>query len=319
MDTELRGNNVALLSTVMIPVSTNLSTGREKRGYALTAILSGIISTTLAQKTFLPYLGNPSKDLTGAIVSTFSGGQMIGNLASGYLSDALGRKNTIWAVSTIALIGTAIQTGCVNVGMFLAGRIITGLALGVMFNVASIYNAEISPPNIRGVIVGMQAMLLAVGFALANFVGCLGAYNPGDAAWRVPLSLQCLFAIILIIGLFWLPESPRWLIQHGRNEQARLTLQKLHGGSTEFPDLPEREYNQIKKQIEFEREVVINSWWALFTKPSYRYRFWLGLGVQVSHFATGATAINYYQTILFRSIGITGHRTLWLSVGYGEL
>ena len=255
--------------------------------------------------------------MIGAIVSTYSGGQGIGNLAGGYLGDKLGRKKTIWLAAVIALIGSALQTAAVNVVMFLVGRIIAGFAVGLVYAVSSIYNAEIAPPKIRGVVVGLQAFLIAVGFALANWVGCFGSYNNYDAAWRVPLGLQCLFAVILIVGLFWLPESPRWLIQHGHYNEAHRALSKLHSGE-EDPSFYEREFQQIKQQLDFEREVTIQSWSALFTKPSYRKRLLLGVGLGIFLMTTGANAINYYQTILFESVGLKGHNVLWVSVGYGK-
>jgi sugar porter (SP) family MFS transporter len=281
-------------------------------------IASGVIGTTLAQKTFLPYFNNPSADMIGAIVSTYSGGTGIGNLASGYLGDRLGRKGTIWFASTLALIAGILQTASVNVVMFLVGRIIGGLAIGLVYSVSSVYNAEISPPKIRGVIVGLQGLQIAIGFALANWVGCFAAYNDSDVAWRVPLGLQCLFAIILIVGLFWLPESPRWLIQKGRYDEARAVLEKLHSDEIE-PDFYLKEFEQIKEQVGFEREVAIKSWWVLFTKPAYRHRLILGIVLQIFVMLTGANAINYYQTVLFEAVGIKGHDVLWVSVGYGEL
>jgi MFS family permease len=272
----------------------------------------------LAQKTFLPYFNNPSPNLLGAIVSTYSGGAGIGNIAGGYLGDKLGRKGTIWLASTLALIAGVLQTAAVNVEMFLVGRIIGGLAIGLVYAVSGIYNAEIAPPESRGVIVGIQGLVIAIGFALANWIGCFAAYNDGNAAWRVPLGIQCLFAIILIVGLFWLPESPRWLISKGRYDEARLVLEKLHSGVGK-PDFYLKEFDQIKRQVDYEREIVIKSWLVLFTKPSYRHRLLLGCGLQVFVMTTGANAINYYQAVFFEGVGIKGHDVLWVSVGYGEL
>jgi MFS family permease len=256
--------------------------------------------------------------MIGAIVSTYSGGTGVGNLLGGYLGDKLGRKGTIWLASIIALIGGIVQTASVNIVMFLVGRIIGGLAIGLVYSVSSMYNAEIAPPKIRGVVVGLQGLLIAIGFALANWIGCFAAYTDTDAAWRVPLGLQCVFAIILIVGLFWLPESPRWLIQKGRYDEARIILEKLHAGDGGEPNFYLKEFEQIKQQVTFERDVAIKSWLVLFTKPAYRHRLILGVLLQIFVMLTGANAINYYQTILFESVGLQGHSVLWVSVGYGK-
>ncbi|EHY53514.1 hypothetical protein HRR83_003719 [Exophiala dermatitidis] len=280
---------------------------------------SGIISTTLGQATFPSYFNNPSENLTGAIVSIYTGGTGLGNLSGGYFGDKLGRKKTIWLASTLALLGAILQTAAVNIGMLIAGRIIAGYAIGLVYAVSSIYNAEIAPPKIRGITVGLQTQVISSGYALSNWIGVFGSFASGNAAWRVPLGIQCVPAVILIIGLFWLPESPRWLIQHGKSEEAREILGKLHADINADADFMEREFAQIKQQIEYEREVEIKTWWVLFTKPSYRYRLLLGVGLQIFLQTSGSSVINYYQTQLFKGVGITGRDVLWVSAGYGMM
>lgn len=308
-------SHLAELSTHFI-IRTFATVGSLIYGYD-----SGIISTTLGQDTFPTYFKNPSTSVTGAIVSTYSGGQGIGNLTGGYLGDKLGRKKTIWLASILALIGAVLQTAAVNIEMFIVGRIIAGYAIGLVYAVSSIYNAEIAAPNSRGLTVGLQTQLISLGYALSNWIGVFGSFAKGNAQWRVPLGIQCVPAVILIIGLFWLPESPRWLVQHGQDERAREVLKLLHSdlGGDNGEDFSEREYTQIKQQIEYEREVDIKSWWVLFTKSSYRYRLLLGIGVQVFLQTSGSSVINYYQTSLFKGVGIVGRDVLWLSAGYGMM
>lgn len=277
---------------------------------------SGIISTTLGQATFPAYFNHPSPNLTGAIVSTYSGGQGLGNLSGGYLGDKLGRKKTIWLASTLALLGAILQTAAVNIAMFLVGRIMAGYAIGLVYAVSSIYNAEIAPPKIRGITVGLQTQLISTGYALANWIGVFGSFASGNAAWRIPLGIQCVPAIVLIVGLFWLPESPRWLVQNGKYDEARAVLRRLHADdrkarvSNETPatdtdkengleNFADREFVQIKQQVDFERENEVKSFWILFTKPSYLRRLLLGVGLQVFLQTSGVNVINYYQTQLF--------------------
>jgi MFS family permease len=249
---------------------------------------SGIISTTLGQAAFPAYFNNPSPDLTGAIVSTYSGGQGVGNLLGGWLGDLLGRKLTIWVATSLALIGAVLQTAAINIEMFLVGRIIAGVAIGLVYSVASIYNAEIAPPKIRGIIVGLQTQMISIGYASSNWMGLFGSYANGDAAWRIPLGIQCVPAVVLIIGLFWLPESPRWYVYKGKDEQAKETIRRLHAEiAKDNPGFCDLEYMQMKQQIQYEREVAIKSWHSLFTRPSYRYRLVLGIGLQVFLQTTG--------------------------------
>lgn len=203
--------------------------------------------------------------------------------------------------------------------MFLVGRIIAGFAIGLVYAVSSIYNAEIASPKIRGVTVGLQTQLISIGYASSNWIGVFGSFAKGNASWRIPLGLQCLPAIILIIGLFWLPESPRWMIQHGHYEEARQIIEKLHQDIDTDASFCEREFEQMKQQIDYEREITIKSWTYLFTKPSNRRRLLLGIGLQVFLQTTGVNVVNYYQTNLFAGVGITGRNVLWVSAGYGMM
>ena len=207
--------------------------------------------------------------------------------------------------------------------MFIVGRVLAGFAIGLVYAISSIYNAEIAPPRIRGILVGLQTQLISTGFALANWIGLFGSFAHGNAAWRVPLGIQCVPAVILIVGLFWLPESPRWLTQKGRYDEALAVLKRLHSDA-DHPDDTEtsfyhKEFEQIKAQVDFERENSIKSWWVLFTHKSYVRRLFLGSMLQISLQCTGVNVVNYYQTTLFEGVGITGRRVLLISAGYGMM
>ncbi len=94
--------------------------------------------------------------------------------------------------------------------MLIAGRIIAGLAVGVLLSIVPVYNAELALPQYRGVIVGLFAVMASFGVLTSNWIGYSGAYAKGDAQWRIPLGCQIPAAIVLFFGGFLLPESPRW-------------------------------------------------------------------------------------------------------------
>lgn len=135
----------------------------------------------------------------------------------------------------------------------------------------------------------MQTLLIASGYALANWVGVFGSFASGSAAWSVlkacyhkhpqlltlllgefPLGIQCVPAVILIVGLFRLPESLGWLIQNGRDAEAYAVADRVHDSATkEHRQFAEKNFTQMKQQIEYEREVFIKSWTQLFkSSPS---------------------------------------------------
>lgn len=109
-------------------------------------------------------------------MSTYSGGQGVGNLVGGYLGDKLGRKKTIWLAASLALVGAILQTAAVSISMFLVGRILAGFAVGLVYAISSIYNAEIAPPKIRGVLVGLQTQVsfILLAFLIVLFHAYLG-------------------------------------------------------------------------------------------------------------------------------------------------
>lgn len=116
--------------------------------------------------------------------------------------------------SLLAVIGTIIQTTAVNVRMLIAGRIIAGLAIGVLLSIVSVYKAELAVPKHRGVIVGLFTVMASFGVLYSNWVGYACFFATRNAQWRIPLGCQAPFAVILCLGGFLLPESPCWRISH---------------------------------------------------------------------------------------------------------
>lgn len=111
---------------------------------------------------------------------------------------------------SLAIIGAALQAGSVNAGMMIAGRFFAGMGCGILLTVCPIYIAEASPPDSRGMIVGLQGFMIAMGFFVANWIGYGGAYAKDDAQWRIPLAMQIPAPLALVLGCFFIPYSPRW-------------------------------------------------------------------------------------------------------------
>lgn len=134
--------------------------------------------------------------------------------------------------------------------------------------------------------------------------------------YRFPVGLQILWAVVLLIGTFFLPESPRFLVAKGRTEEAFELMKKLRKGD---PEYVKKEFLQMRDQINYDQEHEAKSWRAIWTKPSYRKRVILGCGIQIGQQICGISAINYYQTIMYKSLGIKGHTVLALAGVWGLL
>ncbi|EIM84049.1 general substrate transporter [Stereum hirsutum FP-91666 SS1] len=278
---------------------------------------TGIITTSIAHQSFKDYMGNPGSAATGAIVSTYIAGETIGAILQSVLGDRLGRKRFMGMLCLVVTVGTVIQTAAQNFPMFLVGRILTGVAVGGLVGTVPIYNSEIAPPEHRGLIGGLSGYMIGIGGFLANWIGfaCAHASN-GAFQWRFPLALQIPPGVILLIGLiFFLPESPRWLIRNGRDEEAKAAFTKIRG-DLDGPSC-HKEFTDMRDQIMYEKSTELSSFKEAWSK--YKRRVIIAIATQTMTSLTGVNVINYYQTTLYAKLGITGNDVLLLSGIYGTL
>ncbi|KAH7122002.1 general substrate transporter, partial [Dactylonectria estremocensis] len=286
-------------------------------GSLLYGIDSGVITTVIAQEHFGEYFDPFTASIKGAVVSTFGAGAVFGVLFSGWSADALGRKKTIAIAAVIALVAGIIQAASINIGMLIAGRIVGGFAVGMMNMTIPIYNSEIAPPEKRGMIAGLHAQFVGFGFAAANWVGFGCSYAFGQFQWRFPLAFQCLPAIIVLIGIYFLPYSPRWLLENDRDDEALVVIKRLHGNIGHDDSFFLAEYNQMREQIRFEKAVGNAGWREVFKTAGNRKRILLAVLVQVFTQLSGINVVNYFQTDLYKSLGMTGHTPTLLAGIYG--
>jgi MFS family permease len=178
-----------------------------------------VLGSQLDKPGFLAYfnldLVNPQKiDHTNSILAAFNCllyvGGWIGSLSMGTLADLFGRRIAIALGAGLVVLGGALQAGSVAQAMFCVARIVTGLGVGILLGAVPLFQAEISPPHSRGLMVGFHGVFLGAGLAIAQWIG-LAFYNvQGQGAWRGPLAIQCIFPLVLLCGIFFLPESPRY-------------------------------------------------------------------------------------------------------------
>ncbi|KAI1614374.1 general substrate transporter [Exophiala viscosa] len=256
--------------------------------------------------------------ITGAINGLYSGGGILGCILVPWLLDHLGRRRTIQIAAAVAVISAALQGGSVAIAMFLIARFLNGFAVGMLDTSIPVFQSEISPARQRGRMVGAHGVLIVIGYSAAGFAGFGTYFATATVSWRLCLSLQIVAPLLLFIGSPWLPESPRWLIDHDRHEDGFKVLRKLHTRPDDPDEIVAREeYLQIRRQIELERADQLNKSWAtLFKKPSLRKRLILGFGTQFIAQSTGVLVVNNYQILLYKSLGITGSLPLLLNALY---
>ncbi|KAF4332219.1 hypothetical protein FBEOM_13980 [Fusarium beomiforme] len=274
---------------------------------------SGIFGTALAQSYFEEKF-HPSSSMLGGIISVYTAGGAIGALLSGPVGNRFGRLGTIRIGAIIAAIGTTLQTAATETIMLIFGRLIAGLAIGLIYFAIPMFLSEIAPFSRRGLFTGLHSQFVGFGYMTSNWIGFGVSYTKGQFTYRFPVGLQVFLALLLLGLSFTIPESPRYLIERGELEKAEAVLKRLR---VPHDDGIERELRQMRDQIQWERENEESSLKVMVTKPSYRKRLLLGCGVQIGQQICGISAINYYQTIMYKSLGIKGHIVLLLAGVWG--
>ncbi|RAL15359.1 sugar porter family MFS transporter [Aspergillus homomorphus CBS 101889] len=278
---------------------------------------AGVISTVIDQETFKRRFHNPSDAATGGIVASYNGGAIIGSLLVSYLSDPWGRRPVLFVGGLLATLGAALQAGAVNVAMLIAGRLIAGLSVGLMSSTIPVYCSELSPPRIRSFLGSLQQWMIGLGAVVAQWVGYGCSLRTGNFTWTFPLAFQAVPAVILSCGIWFLPESPRWLIEQGRSDEGRSTLTRLHASNT---PLIETEYTQIITSIAEERHRAPRTWRALlFSSATWRHRILLACGMQAFTQCSGTNIISTYNPSLYRSLGLSEKTSLMIQGIWGAL
>ncbi|KAF2203559.1 general substrate transporter [Delitschia confertaspora ATCC 74209] len=274
---------------------------------------SGVMTDVIQSPHFLHFFNtNPDTPIIGAINSTFSGGAVFGALMGGLTMDRFGRRKTIQLGALFNLIGACLQSGAQNLAMILVGRILAGWAIGIMSMSVPVYQSECAHPQIRGsLIVGLTQQMIGIGFIVSTWIGYGSSKVPETSSfsWRFPLAFQALPCVILITGLFFLPESPRHLIETDRGDEAMKVLKKMHFNGTNM-DWVESQYHEMKLTIDAEKALTVPGWRIMFKVKQWRIRLTHAVLVQVFTQMTGINVIGYYQTIMYKNLGITGDRNL---------
>ncbi|GMM33233.1 hypothetical protein DASC09_005580 [Saccharomycopsis crataegensis] len=271
--------------------------------------VSGVGGTIIAQPTFIDYF---NYDSSASIADTFngllSGGGLIGVFIGGTLSESYGRRFAIWCGSLIGVIGATLMTASVDIPMLYVSRIILGMSIGMLVMLIPLYQTEVAPTEGRGLLVCMHGVLILIGYCMAFWINVGVYFLKTEGSWRIPAGIQILWPIALAISLFFLPESPRWLIEHGEIEKARKIMMELE------PEMTNEEFDLLHHQISIENQK--SSWLSILTTKSYRRRLYVGLSVMIGGQATGTLVVTNYGPTLYAALGFNNLNQLLISSGY---
>ncbi|ORX43690.1 general substrate transporter [Hesseltinella vesiculosa] len=241
--------------------------------------------------------------LQGLLVAFYLMTAALGAFFSGYFCDRFSRKWSIVGATVVFCIGVLLQTIGYNFGMVCAGRLITGFGAGLMGNGIPLYHSEISPPDVRGRLISLFTFMSTTGQVVGYFVTFGTTYVDSDWSWRGPWLIQLMFGIVFGVFVSFLGYSPRWLIDHGRKEEALKTLAQLN----ELPEnhvLVHNEFKAIVDELEFEQSLGKRTYKELFVGTNLR-RTMLAFFISISTAFTGSDAIWYYAPQILQNAGLT--------------
>ncbi|KAK3385428.1 putative hexose transport-related protein [Podospora didyma] len=309
----------------------------------------GMFSGVLAMKSFQKHMGeydplddNADQTKKGWLTAILELGAWIGTLLSGFLAEVLSRKYGVLVACAVFMFGVIIQATSIAVGhnAILAGRFITGMGVGSLAMIIPIYNSEVAPPEVRGALVATQQLAICFGIMISfwidygtNFMGGTELATQSDGAWLTPICLQLFPAMVLFVGMIFMPFSPRWLVHHGREAEARTVLASLRGLSPDH-ELVELEFLEIQAQSLFEKRTVAELFphlreqtpWNVFKlqfvaiKKLFQTRamFKRVIVATVTMFFqqwTGINAVLYYAPSIFKQLGLGDTTTSLLATG----
>ncbi|KAL7918061.1 general substrate transporter [Trichoderma austrokoningii] len=272
-------------------------------------VIGGLLTAPDFESTF-----NLDPTLQGVVTSLFELGCFFGSLATAAAGGRFGRR-TLAHFGTLAIaIGSLLQASSFSVGQLMVGRIVAGIGLGLISSNVAIWQSETAPARVRGTLVACSLSFLIVGQLLANLIDYgMNSYT-GPVTWRFPIAFQSTLALLMSALLFFMPESPRYLIMKDRIEETVTVLQALK--DTEDRESVAAEIAEIKEALLLELNSQ-KSWTDLFRadKVKSRRRVIIACVVNLMQDLSGSTPIAYYTTFIFQtSVGFSRHLSLLMSI-----
>jgi len=264
---------------------------------------------------FLPEVSDDNK--LGILINMYSIGSIVSFFITPYTADLLGRKPTIMIGCVIMIAGAIISATCKNYGMYIAGRFVLGFGNSFAQMCSPMLLTEICHPQHRAPLTTVYNCLWNLGSLIVSVVGWGTASINNDWSWRSITLIQAVPSVIQLCGIWFIPESPRYLISKDKPEQALAVLTKHHGGGDVNNATVQFQYREIKETIQADSTIKKQSRYVDFFKTKgnrWRLAIIISLGV-ISQYS-GNAIISNYMNIVYEGAGITGqNKKLGLSAG----
>jgi sugar porter (SP) family MFS transporter len=249
----------------------------------------GIIAAALI---FVRSTFSLSTQMAEVAVSAAVIGSMVGAVVGGVFADRAGRRATLVWGGVLFIAGSILAPLSPNVFTLIVSRTLLGVAIGFTAVTAPVYVSELSPPQSRGMLIGLYQFALTGGIALADLVGY---WLASGHAWRLMFGLGAIPALFFLLLVLTVPESPRWLVAHGRASQAEAVLRS-------YSD--EAGARLLLADISASLAVAVEKRWRALWTPTVRKALLVAVGFTVLQQVTGINTIIYYGPQIFKLAGI---------------
>ncbi|GES66738.1 sugar transporter [Aspergillus terreus] len=239
----------------------------------------------------------------GIAVASYNLGCFCGAILTIFIGNPLGRRRTIFCGCVTMATGALLQATSFHLPQFIIARIVTGIGNGMNTSTVPTWQSESSKAHDRGKMVMIEGMLITAGITLSYWINYGFSFiGESEVAWRFPLAFQILFAVVIFTSILNLPESPRWLVMQGRNDEAVEILCFLNEKPAEDPYIK----NELLSIQETVKEMSKGSYRSLFDMSEYRefHRVALAYVNQMFQQISGINLITYYAPQLYRQIGL---------------
>ncbi|KXH60122.1 hypothetical protein CNYM01_10281 [Colletotrichum nymphaeae SA-01] len=269
------------------------------------SLLNGL-QTMQSWQTFFDH---PSGSRLGIFGAMPGFGGLFVLLFAPYIADGLGRKWGTAIGCLLVIFGALLQSfpfGSGRDAMYLIGRFIMGAGSNISNGTCPLLITEVAHPQHRGKVTTLYNTLWYLGSIIAAW-SCFGTLTKqsGDLQWRLPTGLQCMMPGIQLMAIWFLPESPRWLISKGKEAEAKKVLIKYHGNNNENDEFAHWEFAEITSTLQLEKEASAESgWMELVRTPGNRKRCGLIIATAIFSQCSGNGLVSYYLAVILGTIGI---------------